>query len=134
MKNKKERKEEGVKNREEKGGVEEEAASEGEKETERKGEPGCRGALPVVCVVHAFQPGGSKPGRGRVHTHTYVHTKTYTTIPKGETLLNTKTHYIHTCKTKFKEHTHTYRHTHTHTQFGLCVVFRQAPSAPLCSY
>lgn len=81
------------------GGAGDEAASEGEKETEGKGEPGCRGALPAVCVVHAFQPGGSKPGKGRAHTHS--HTLTYThrhtqQFPKAKHLLNTKTHYIHT--------------------------------------
>ncbi len=69
-----------------------------------KGEPGCRGALPAVCVVHAFQPGGSKPGKGRAHTHThthsYVHTHIlYTMIPKGETFIEHKntlyTHFLH---------------------------------------
>lgn len=59
----KNRKEWKNKKRDEKGGVEDEAASEKEKAKEekkkRKREPGCRGALPAVCVVRAFQPAGS---------------------------------------------------------------------------
>lgn len=71
----------------------------GEKESVRKGEPGCRGALPGICVVHAFQPGGSKPGKRRAHTHTHicaqahtlsVHTQTYIIIPKGEIFIEYK--------------------------------------------
>lgn len=79
-------------------GAGDQAASEGEKETEGKGEPGCRGALPAVCVVHAFQPGGSKPGKGKAHTHAHMHTHRHAQqFPKAKHLLNTKTHYIHTC-------------------------------------
>lgn len=78
--------------------------SKAEKETAKKREPGCRGALPGVCVVHAFQPGGSKPGRGRAqhtlpHRHTAsVHTQKYIRIPKGETFNEHKKYIIYTLR------------------------------------
>lgn len=117
-----------MKKRDERGGLGDEAASEREQERERKGEPGCRGALPAVCVVHAFQPGGSKPGKGRAHTHThthsYIHTQTYTTIPKGDTFIESKntlyTHLhdiVHSLKST---HTHIDTYTHTHTVRRVC--------------
>lgn len=65
--------------------------SSGERETVEKGEPGCRGALPGICVVHAFLPGGSKPGKGRARTHMHLNcTQTYTIIPKGKTYIEHK--------------------------------------------
>lgn len=82
--------EKGEERERERGGVGDEAASRGVKEKERTREPGCRGALPAVCVVHAFQPGGSKPGKGRAHTHTRTYTQTYTTIPNGDTFIERK--------------------------------------------
>ena len=94
---KKERKEEEVKKRDERGGVRDEAASEGEKETERKGgarlswSPASRLCGPCVPAWRKQ----ARQGKG-THTHTEIHTQTYTIIPKGETFIEHKnTLYTH---------------------------------------
>lgn len=81
-----------MKNRNKRGGVGDEVVSRGEKE--KRGEPGYHGVLPGVCVVHAFQPEGSKPGKRGAHTHNCIHTDTQ--VPKVIHLLNAKTLFMHT--------------------------------------
>lgn len=66
----------------------------------RTREPGCRGALPAVCVVYAFQPGGSKPGKRRAHTLN-AHQQTYTTIPRSD-IYRTEKHIICTILNSLK--------------------------------